>query len=86
MDEIDQRIIIIINILITYKKVKNVKDFSEKIGMLRSTISRIKKGINHFTVIQIDTMCKMFDINPSCIFGYEDNVFREDESIKINNI
>ena len=86
MNSIDKRIMMLIELLVLEKKVNNVSHFCSEIGMLRQTASRIKSGINHFTVMQIETMCKMFDINPNCIFGFEYNVFRGDKSIKINNI
>jgi hypothetical protein len=86
MNDIDKRIFYLIEILVINKKVNNVSHFCSEIGMLRQTASRIKKGINHFTVTQIETICMLYNVNSNWILGLENNVFRTKDSIRISKI
>lgn len=71
----DERILRLVEYLIFTKVVRNATDFCDEIGLLKNTLSRIKKGTSHFTVSHIETICKKFKVNANWIFGREDNVF-----------
>lgn len=76
----DEKILRLIEYLIFTKKVKNATDFCNEIGLLKTTLTRIKKGTSHFTVSQINTTCKKFNVNVNWIFGFESQVFRGEAS------
>ena len=86
MYESDKRILRLIELLIFEKKIDNASDFCTKIDMLKQTVSKIKNGNNHFTVIQIEKICKTFDVNANWIFGTESKVFNSSDSIIIDKI
>jgi DNA-binding Xre family transcriptional regulator len=83
MYESDKRILRLIELLIFEKKIKLSKDFCKEIGVLEQTLSKIKKGTNHFTVVQIEKICKVYNVNSNWIFGLQKNVFRTAGSIEI---
>jgi len=82
----DKRIIKLIELLIFQRKITFVKDFCTEIGILEQSVSKIKKGLNHFTVIHIETICKIYNVNANWIYGLDDKVFNTPESIKITEI
>jgi len=86
MYESDKRILRLIELLIFKKKIKLSKDFCQEIGILEQTLSKIKKGTNHFTVIQIEQVCKVYNVNCNWVYGFEKKVFRTDESIEITDV
>jgi len=43
--------------------------------MLEQTVTKIKKGTAHFTVLQIESICREFDVNANWIYGIENKVF-----------
>lgn len=80
MQTTDKNILRLIDLLLFQKQVSSTKDFCQKIGVLEQTVSKIKKGSNHFTVQQIETICKVYGVNANWIFGIENQIF-----IKIKN-
>lgn len=80
----DKNIIDLIDLLKYQKKVSSTKDFCQEIGVLEQTVSKIKIGKNHFTVLQIETICKKYNVNANWIFGVQKNIFniRESKPIK----
>lgn len=83
MNSIDKKIFELIDLLIFQKKINSVRHFSIEVSMLEQTISKIKKGINHFTVDQIQNICKLYNVNPNWIFDYDKKVFRDKDSIQL---
>jgi DNA-binding Xre family transcriptional regulator len=81
----DKRIIKLIELLIFQRKISFVKDFCNEIGILEQSVSKIKKGLNHFTVIHIETICKIYNVNANWIYGLDDKVFNTLESIKVKD-
>lgn len=71
----DKNILKLIDLLIFQKQISSTKDFCQDVGILEQTVSKIKKGINHFTVIQIETICKKYNVNANWIFGVQKNIF-----------
>jgi DNA-binding Xre family transcriptional regulator len=86
MHEVDKRIVRLVEWLIFNKKVVTAKEFCQSVDLLEQTYSKIKKGTCHFTVTNIDNICKKYNVNSNWIFGTEKNVFRNDKSIEITNI
>lgn len=77
----DEKIIELISLLKFRKIINYDKDFCQDIGMLEQTVSKIKKGLNHFTVQQIETICKKYKVNANWIFGTESNVFTTEKNM-----
>ncbi|MFV5697793.1 hypothetical protein ACM55H_05440 [Flavobacterium sp. ZT3R17] len=73
----DKNIIHLIDLLKYQKKISSTKDFCLDIGVLEQTVSKVKKGINHFTVVHIETICKEYNVNANWIFGLQDQIFTE---------
>ena len=86
MNPIDKHIFRLIDLLIFEKKVDSIRQFCLEIEMLEQTASKIKKGINHFTITHIAKICALYNVNANWILGIEDNVYRTPDSIKITNI
>jgi len=86
MNTTDERILRLIDLLIYQKKVSSIKDFCLQIEMLEQTVSKIKKGSSHFTVNQIESICKIFNVNANWIFGLEKRVFNTLSSIELSEI
>ncbi|EJL66909.1 helix-turn-helix domain-containing protein [Flavobacterium sp. CF136] len=86
MHKTDQRILRLIELLIFQNKISYSVDFCKEIGMLPATLSKIKKGITHFTVNQIETICIKYNVNANWIFGLEKKVFNMPGSIEITGI
>ncbi len=82
----DKRILRLIELLIFQRKIFYKKEFCKEIGILEQSVSKIKRGINHFTVIHIETICLKYNVNANWIFGIEDNVFNTIGSVKITKI
>lgn len=80
----DKCLLKLIELLIFEKKVKSISDFAKSIGILEQTISKIKKGNSHFTVSQIQTICKVYNVNANWIFGMEKAVYNHKNSIEID--
>lgn len=79
----DERILRLIDLLKFEKKITTTKDFCLKVGMYEQSISKIKKGENHFTVGQIESICLQFNVDANWIFGLEKKVFRSAQSVEI---
>ena len=79
----DKRIFRLIELLIFQKRISSMKEFCQEIKMLEQTITKIKNGTAHFTVLQIEAICKKFDVNANWIFGIENKVFNKSKSIEI---
>lgn len=73
---------ILIELLKFKKTVSSDAEFAYRIDTLPQSISKIKKGTSHFTPLQIESVCKQFNVNANWIFGLEENVFNEEKSIK----
>lgn len=86
MYESDKRILRLIDLLIFEKKITSTADFCSQIEMLNQTVSKIKAGKNHFTVLQIETICKKFNVNANWLFGFESKVFNTSDSIEIKKV
>lgn len=75
MYEYDKKIIELIELMIKEKIISSMVEFCNEIKILRQTIYKIKKGLNHFTALQVETICKKYNVNANWIFGSEKNIF-----------
>jgi transcriptional regulator with XRE-family HTH domain len=85
MFESDKNILKLVELLKLQKRILTTKEFSESIGMLNSTISRVPQGKCHFTVEQILLICKKYNVNANFIFGFDDVVFRDKSNKKLSD-
>lgn len=83
MNPIDKRIFYLIDLLIFEKKIDSVRQFCLEIGMLEQTISKIRKGINHFTLLQVQTICSKYNVNANWIIGTEEIIYKNKKNIKL---
>lgn len=83
MNTPDERILHLIAILKTQKKITTMSQFCDEIGVLRQTIYKIKNGNAGFTVQHINMICKKYNANANWIFGIENKVFNTANSIEI---
>ena len=84
MNTTDEIILNLIEYLRFDGKIKNERDFAEKIGMLQPTITKIKRGTAHFTVEQMGSICKTFNVNANFLLGLSVKVFNSENSIEIH--
>ena len=75
MNTIDKKILELIDYMIYHKHVRSVRKFCAEIEMLEQTITKIKKGTAHFTALQIESICRKFDVNANWIFNDSENIF-----------
>lgn len=75
MNVTDKRILRLIEYLIFKKQLSSIREFCSEIEMFEQTISKIKNGTAHFTVLQITSICKKFNVNANWILGLEEFVF-----------
>ncbi|MBP1222600.1 helix-turn-helix domain-containing protein [Flavobacterium sp. 1355] len=83
MQKTDQRILRLIDVLIFQNKVNREIDFCREINILPQTVSKIKKGTNHFTVTHIENIIEKYNVNANWIFGLDKKVFNMSGSIEI---
>ncbi len=79
----DKRILRLIDLLIFQKKINSTKEFCTEIEILNQTVSKIKKGDNHFTVSHIKKICNIYNVNANWVFGFENAVFNTKNSVEI---
>lgn len=77
MNQIDDKILTLIDILKTNGSIRFDTDFCIEIGLKKQNLNRIKNKEAHFTVAQIKSICDIFNINTDWIFGYSNVVFRD---------
>ena len=75
MNTIDKKILQLIELLMFEKEVLSIRDFCKHIEMLEQTVTKIKKGTAHFTVLQIESICRKFNVNANWIFNDSKNMF-----------
>lgn len=79
----DERILHLIDLLRFQKTIKTINQFCDEVGVLRQTIYKIRKGDAGFTVAHINTICRKYKVNANWIFGIEENIFFNENNIKI---
>lgn len=75
-NQIDNKIIRLIDLLKFEGKIKTMDDFYKSVEISRASLSKIRNGYgNHFTVSHIENICKTFKVNANWIFGLEEEIF-----------
>lgn len=80
----DEKILDLIDYWVYEKKYLNTRDFCLQNDILEQTLSKIKKGTNHFTVAQIERIGKKHGVNFNYIFGTEEKKYIKTENKKVN--
>jgi DNA-binding Xre family transcriptional regulator len=75
MKETEQRIFKTMDRLILEKQIKNKTEFCTTIGMYPQNLTQVKRGRNRFTVSQISSICKEYNVNGNWILGTQENMF-----------
>lgn len=83
---IDKKILELMTMLLALNLVESESEFSVSIGLKKQNLINIKKGINHFTPIHIENICKIYNVNANWIFETEKNVFKKNKSIEKNGV
>lgn len=86
MNTTDKKILRLIDLLIFQQRVSSIRNFCQEVDILEQTVSKTKKGINHFTVAHIEVICKTYNVNVNWVYGFENKVFRTKDSIEITDI
>lgn len=72
----DEKIFELIKILKMRGDIRFEKEFCEEAGLLHQNLSRIRKGVAHFTADHIRHICIAYKVNANWIFGVEEKIFR----------
>ena len=76
MQTSDKNILKLIDHLKQIQVIRFDVDFCKSIGLLKQNLANIRKGINHFTPVHIENICKVYNVNANFIFGIDYQVFR----------
>jgi hypothetical protein len=83
MNQLDKRIFDLMDMLMSYGEIRFKVDFCRSVGMYPQVLNQIASGRNHFTLEQVNSICKVYNVNANWILGTEDNVFTKDSSVQI---
>ena len=86
MNDIDNRLLRLIDLLVYLKRTTNASTFADSISMDRQTITNVKAKKQHFTATHIFNICKVYNVNANCIFGFEKTVFKNDETTVLTGV
>lgn len=75
MNNIDQKIITLIDLLKSRGDLKFSTEFCDTIGIRKQNLYNIKKGSTHFTTEHISKIITNFKVNANWIFGVSDEIF-----------
>lgn len=75
MDQIDQRIFILIDLLKSRGDLRYSTEFCEAIGIRKQNLYNIKQEKNNFTTEHIFKIIKNYKVNANWIFGISDEIF-----------
>lgn len=82
MNEVDKRILLILEDLKRNGMITYDSDFCEQIDLKKQNFQRIKKGDVHFTVKHIENLSKKFRVDPRYVFGLSDKIYLNLKEIK----
>ncbi|WP_142783399.1 hypothetical protein [Changchengzhania lutea] len=71
----DERMLLLIDILKANSIIRFDSDFCDSIGLLRQTLTKIKKGEKHFTPDHIRNVILVYKADANWIFGIGDQIF-----------
>ena len=76
----DTKIFELIKLLKSLGKIEFDYEFCENIGIKKTNLAPIKKGLAHFTAKHIEMICTVYHVNANWIFGIENQVFTKIKS------
>lgn len=82
MDEVNGRILELIERLKVLGVITYDKDFCDIIGLHKQNLNNIKNKRQSFTAEQIMKLSKVYNVNCNWIFGHEKKMFRTSEAKK----
>lgn len=82
MEQVDQRIFLVIDLLKDSGQIKFYADFYRPIEISKTHFSMIKTGKAHFTVAHIEKIIKVFGVNANWIYGVSTAMFLADSYTK----
>lgn len=74
---VDQRILNLIEKLKEDGHIRFDSDFARDIGIGKQELPSIARGRRRFTIPDIEAICEKYGVNPSWLFGYSNNVYRQ---------
>lgn len=80
----DKRMIRLAELLIFEKKISGFQEFYNAADIAPQTISKIKKGINHFTIKHIENVLKKYNVNANWLFGNSPAVYNHKNTIHLD--
>lgn len=86
MDEVNSRILELIERLKQLGVITYDKDFCDIIGLHKQNLNNIKNQRQSFTADQILKMSKVYNVNVNWIFGHEKKIFRTAEPKRIKGL
>ena len=82
----DIKILELIQILKSLGIIDFDSEFCDAIGFLKQNITRVKKGLAHFTAEHIRMICKVYNVNSNWILDIEKNTFRTPKTSTKSNV
>jgi len=79
MNKLDKRIFELMDELINKNVIRFKVEFCKAAGMYPQNLSQVVEGRNHFTLEQVNSLCKEFNVNANWILGSEDNIFNKNK-------
>lgn len=83
MNTSDKRILRLIDYLKFEQKVSSTSEFCLEVNIPKQNISKIKNGTLHFTVQNITTICKAYNVNANWVLGFDNKVFNLKASVEL---
>jgi len=83
MNTTDKRILRLIDYLKFENRISSTSEFCLSVNMPKQNISKIKKGTSHFTVQNISSICKEYNVNANWIYGFQNTIFNTPQSVKL---
>lgn len=83
MNLLDKKIFDLIDLLLSQGKIRFKVDFCRTVGMYPQVLNQIASGRNHFTLEQVNSICKEYDVNANWIVGSDSNVFNKNSGVQI---
>ena len=81
MNEIDARLLWLMDLLKREKIIANFEQFYSVLGIQRQVIYKIQHGQTHFTVAHITIICQTYRVDANWVFGRGKYVFLDKKSV-----
>lgn len=86
MEEIDERILQVLEFLKDSGEIRFNTQFCEVVGLSRAHLNLIKTGKNHFTPKHIKKVVEKYGVNANWLFGGSEKMFlKEKKNLPLDN-